>query len=86
MDTILASVAKTGRLLVVHEAPVRGGIGGEIVRGVAENAFDRLSCAPVVLGGSNLPMPFTRVLERACIPQEDDIVNAARKIVKSQKS
>ena len=83
MDTILASVAKTGRLLVVHEAPARGGIGGEIVRQVAENAFDRLRCAPVVLGGANLPMPFTQVLENVCIPQEEDIVAAARRIVRS---
>ena len=83
MDTILASVAKTGRLLVVHEAPVRGGIGGEIVRQVAETAFDRLRCPPVVLGGANLPMPFVQVLENACIPQEEDIVAAARRIVKS---
>ena len=83
IDTILASVAKTGRLLVVHEAPVRGGIGGEIVRQVAETAFDRLRCPPVVLGGANLPMPFAQVLENACIPQEEDIVAAARRIVKS---
>ena len=83
MDTILASVAKTGRLLVVHEAPVCGGVGGEIVRQVAENAFDRLSGPPVVLGGANLPMPFTQTLESACIPQEEDIVRAARQMVKS---
>lgn len=83
MDTILASVAKTGRLLVVHEAPVCGGIGGEIVRRVAETAFDRLTGPPVVLGGANLPMPFTQVLESACIPQEEDIVRAARQMVKS---
>ena len=83
-EAILASVAKTGRLLVVHEAPVRGGIGAEIVRQVAENAFDRLSCPPVVLGGANLPMPFTQVLESVCTPQEDDIIRAARKMVNSR--
>ena len=86
METILASVAKTGRLLVVHEAPVRGGIGGEIVRQVAENAFDRLTSPPVVLGAANLPMPFTEVLESVCIPQEEDILRAARKMVKSRDS
>jgi len=86
MDTILSSVAKTGRLLVVHEAPVCGGIGSEIVRQVAESAFDRLSGAPMVLGGANLPMPFTQVLESACIPQEEDIVRAARKVVKSHET
>ena len=84
METILTSVAKTGRLLVVHEAPVCGGIGGEIVRQVAETAFGRLSCPPVVLGGANLPMPFTQVLEKTCMPQEEDIVTAARKVVQSR--
>jgi len=86
IDTILTSVAKTGRLLVVHEAPVSGGIGGEIVRQVAENAFDSLKRPPVVLGGACLPMPFTQVLENACIPQEEDIVRAARKVVQSHDS
>ena len=81
IETILASVAKTGRLLVVHEAPVRGGIGGEIVRQVAENAFDQLTSPPLVLGAANLPMPFTEPLERVCIPQEEDIVHAARKVL-----
>jgi len=78
METILASVRKTGRLLIVHEAPTRGGIGAEIVRQVAEKAFDRLTCPPVVVGGANLPMPFTRVLENECMPQEEDIIAAAR--------
>jgi len=86
IDTILASVAKTGRLLVVHEAPVSGGIGGEIVRQVAEKAFDCLKRPPVVLGGANLPMPFTQVLENACIPQEEDIVRAARKVLVASDS
>lgn len=84
IKTILASVEKTGRLLVVHEAPTQGGIGAEIVRQVAEHAFGHLRSAPVVLGGANLPMPFTRVLENACMPQEEDIVAAARKILKSR--
>lgn len=83
VDAILASVAKTGRLLVVHEAPARGGIGGEIIRQVTERAFDRLTCPPVVLGGANVPVPFTEVLECACIPQEEDIARAAATMVKS---
>jgi pyruvate dehydrogenase E1 component beta subunit len=84
IETILASVRKTGRLLVVHEAPAQCGMGAEIVRRVAENAFDRLICAPTVLGGANLPMPFTRVLETACMPQEEDIVAASSKMVKQK--
>lgn len=84
IDTVLTSVAKTGRLLVVHEAPVRGGIGGDIVRQVVESAFDQLTRPPMVLGGANLPMPFTEVLERECMPQEENIVKAARKMVEKQ--
>jgi len=81
MKTILASVQKTGRLLVVHEAHTRCGIGAEIVRQTAEAAFHRLSCPPVVLGGAGVPMPFTQVLENACIPQTGDIVAAARRMM-----
>ena len=80
METILTSVRKTGRLLVVHEAPTRAGIGAEIVRRVVEDAFDELTAPPLVLGGANLPMPFARVLETACMPQEEDIVAAVRRI------
>ena len=88
MDTeaILASVKKTGRLLVVHEAPACAGIGAEIVRQVTQKAFGHLTCAPVVLGGANLPVPFTRVLETACIPQEDDVIRAARRMFEDQRS
>ncbi len=81
IDTIVKSVWKTNRLLVVHEAPVRCGIGSEIVREVTERAFDHLSAAPKVLGGANLPIPFTRVLESACVPQEQDIIEAAERMV-----
>jgi pyruvate dehydrogenase E1 component beta subunit len=86
LPTILASVAKTGRLLVVHEAHACCGIGAEIVRRVTEQAFERLSCAPRVLGGAGVPLPFAPVLERACVPQVDDIVRAALEIVGSGQS
>ena len=81
MDTILASVAKTGRLLVVHEANARCGIGAEIVRQVVEKGFERLTCRPMVLGGADVPMPFTQVLESACMPQVSDIAAAMRKLL-----
>ena len=76
VDAILTSVRKTGRLLVVHEAPAPCGIGAEIVRQVTENAFDSLTAAPKVVSGASAPMPFTRVLEQACVPQEEGIVAA----------
>ncbi len=81
MDCIRASVEKTGRLLVVQEACTRGGFGSDIVRRVTEECFDCLKVAPRVLGGANLPMPFSHTLETACIPQEDTIVEAIRSLV-----
>ena len=80
-DTILASVRKTGRLLVVHDAPVRLGFGAEVVRIVTEEAFDALDAAPRVLGGANLPMPFSAPLEDVCIPNEDDVERAIRQMM-----
>jgi len=78
MKTILASIEKTGRLLVVHDAPRRGGVGAEIVRRVVEEGFDLLQKPPKVLGGLNTPMPYAAPLEDACLPQPADIVAAVR--------
>ena len=79
MDTILKSVAKTGRLLVVHEANTHFGIGAEIVRRVCEEAFEQLKSPPIVLGGANLPIPFSPVLENVCVPRCEDIAAAVRR-------
>lgn len=75
-ETIVQSVRKTGRLLVVQEAPTFGGFGSEIVRQVTEQAFDALKAAPRVLGAKSLPMPFSPQLEKAIIPQDEDILAA----------
>ncbi len=77
-ETIVQSVRKTGRLLVVQEAPTCGGFGSEIVRQVTEQAFDALKAAPRVLGAESLPMPFSPQLEKAIIPQDEDILAAMR--------
>lgn len=81
VETILRSVKKTGRLLVVHEAPARGGVGAEIVRQVAERGFEHLRKPPRVLGGLNTPMPYSASLEDACLPQTEDIVESIRNCV-----
>ena len=78
LDSILRSLRKTGRLMVVHESPSCCGVGAEIVRQVTENAFDLLKQAPKIVGGRNLPIPFSKPLENAVIPEVDDIVNALR--------
>jgi len=77
-ETIVNSVRKTGRLLVVQEAALCGGFGSEIVRRVTEQAFDALKAPPKVLGSLDLPMPFSPPLERAVIPDEDAIAAAIR--------
>lgn len=81
LDTVLASLRKTGRLLVVHESPTCCGVGAEIVRQVTERGFELLKRAPKVLGGRDLPIPFAKPLENAVVPQVDDIVQAVRNLM-----
>jgi pyruvate dehydrogenase E1 component beta subunit len=72
--TVLGSVRRTGRLVVVHEAIRRGGIGGDIGATVAEEAFDALRAPIVRVCGRNTTIPFNQGLQRASIPSVDDIV------------
>jgi len=81
LDTILASVRKTGRLLVVHEAPEQGGVGAEVVRQVVEADLGCLKVPPRVLGSRHSPMPYSPPLEDACIPQKWDIQLAIRELM-----
>ena len=78
VGAIVKSVEKTGRLLVVHESPARGGFGAEVVRQVVERAFDYLETPPRVLGGASTPIPYSPPLEDACLPQVQDVVSAVR--------
>jgi pyruvate/2-oxoglutarate/acetoin dehydrogenase E1 component len=80
-ETILASVGKTHRLLVVHEAIRRGGYGGEIAALVAEEAFDDLDAPPRRLAGVETPIPYAAHLERGVVPQVEDIVRVAKELV-----
>jgi pyruvate dehydrogenase E1 component beta subunit len=75
-ETILASVEKTGRLVIVHEAPVRGGFGGEIAAVVATRAFGYLDAPIQRVGAPWTPVPFGPVLVEEYIPDEHDIVRA----------
>lgn len=78
LETVLQSLAKTGRLLVVHESPTSCGVGAEIVRQVTERGFGLLKQAPRVLGGRDVPIPFSKPLESAVVPQVGDIVRTLR--------
>lgn len=80
--TIIESITKTGKILVVHEACLRGGIGAEIVRQVVEKAFDILDAPPRVIGGLNIPIPYSPPLEKASVPQKEDVIRAVREMVR----
>ena len=80
-ELILESVRKTEHVLIVQEAVRRGGVGSDIASIIVEEAFDFLDAPAYVLGGKNTPMPFNLHLETTCVPQEDDIVAAARKLL-----
>jgi len=78
-ETIIRSVSKTGRVLILHEAPVTGGFGGELAAIIAQSeAFDFLDAPIRRLAGRDVPIPYNRTLERAAVPQVEDIVAAAR--------
>ncbi len=79
--TVLASVRRTHRLLVVHEAIKRGGYGAEIAALVAEEAFDDLDAPPRRLAGLETPIPYAAHLERGVVPQVEDIVRVAKELV-----
>src|SRR6476619_2684145 len=81
--TIIDSACKTGHVLIVHEACLTGGIGAEIAAILAGGeSFDFLDAPIRRLGGRDIPIPYNPVLERSAVPQEDDIVAAARRLVK----
>ncbi|HJW33341.1 MAG TPA: alpha-ketoacid dehydrogenase subunit beta [Holophagaceae bacterium] len=78
---ILATVRKTGRLIVVHEASRLCGVGAEIAALVSEQAFDALKAPIVRLTGPDAPPPSSYPLEQAFIPQAEGIVAAAQKLM-----
>lgn len=82
-EPIVRSVRKTGRALIVHEAVKTGGFGGELAATIAESeAFDYLDAPIRRLAGLDMPVPYNRELERRMVPQVEDIVAAARTLVK----
>jgi 2-oxoisovalerate dehydrogenase E1 component beta subunit len=78
MDTILASVAKTGRCVIVHEAPRTGGVGAEIAAGIAERGLYSLLAPVQRVTGYDVVVPLFR-LENQYMPSVERIVGAVRK-------
>ena len=79
--TFVGSVAKTGRAVVVEECWRTCGLGAEIVSRIYERCFDRLLAPVARVSGLDVPMPYSRKIEKLCIPQVEDIVKAVRETV-----
>lgn len=77
-ETLIRSVAKTGRVVVVHEAHRRSGPGAEIAAMLAEDAVEYLDGPIFRVGAKNVPIPYSPTLERVVLPGAEDIVAAAR--------
>lgn len=81
-DTIINSVKKTGKVLIVHEAVKRGGVGGEISAIIAEEAFNYLTSPIFRLAAPNIVIPYNYSLDKYCIPGVEDIVLKVREILR----
>jgi acetoin:2,6-dichlorophenolindophenol oxidoreductase subunit beta len=80
-DAIVASVRKTNRCVVAHEAIVRMGFGAEIAALVQEKAFDYLDAPVERVGAKFAPLPFAPVMEEYVVPHEQDVLAAVKRTV-----
>jgi 2-oxoisovalerate dehydrogenase E1 component beta subunit len=80
-EAVLASVRKTSKVLVLHEDTRTGGFGGEIAATIAEEAFEDLDAPVRRIAAPDTPVPFSPVLEKAFIPQVDDVARALKELI-----
>jgi pyruvate/2-oxoglutarate/acetoin dehydrogenase E1 component len=81
LETLLQSVRKTNRVVIVHEGCRRGGIGAEITCNIMEEAFDFLDAPIQRVGALNVPIPYSEPLENVVIPSEEEIATAVKKVL-----
>jgi pyruvate dehydrogenase E1 component beta subunit len=77
LDTILESVAKTNRFVIVEEGWPHGGVGANLSTLITEQAFDHLDAPPQRVTGADVHMPYSKRLEQAAIPHSEHVVSAA---------
>jgi len=80
-QAVLDSVRKTSKVLVLHEDTRTGGFGGEIAATIAEEAFEDLDAPVRRIAAPDTPVPFSPVLEKAFIPQVDDVARGLKELV-----
>ncbi len=79
-EAILATVKKTNRVLILHEASLTGGIGGELSAIIAEEAFEWLDAPVIRVASIDSPVPFAPEMEDYYLPSLDEIIDACRKL------
>ena len=77
LDTILESVRKTNRAVIVEEGWPHGGVGANMAALIQEQAFDWLDAPVARVAGGDVPMPYSKPLEQAAFPHEEHVVRAA---------
>ena len=77
LDTILESVRKTNRAVIVEEGWPHGGVGANLAALIQEQAFDHLDAPVARVAGADVPMPYSKPLEQAAFPHEEHVVSAA---------
>jgi len=80
-ETILKSVEKTSRLVIVHEAVKRGGVGGDIAAMVMEEGFDYLDAPILRVAGKNTVVPYNLELEKNCVPTVEEITQTVHTVM-----
>jgi len=80
-ETVLSSVKKTGKALIVHEANVTAGFGAEVAALVAQEAFEYLDAPVMRVASLDVPVPFSPPLEMAMLPSVDKIADSARQLL-----
>eukprot|EP00798_Chlamydomonas_sp_ICE-L_P022124 gene22124-29184_t len=80
-ETIIASVKKTHRAIVVEEGWPQSGVSAEIACVIQESCFDELDAPVVRITGAEIPMPYNHILEASALPQIDDIIVATKKMM-----
>jgi pyruvate dehydrogenase E1 component beta subunit len=78
-DTVTMSVAKTHRAVVVEECPPMCGVAAEVSVNITEIVFDELDAPVARVSGADVPLPYAKDLEQACIPHAADVVAAVRR-------
>ncbi len=81
MDTVVESIKKTQRAIVVHEAPLTGGFGAELVARIQSDLFDYLNAPVLRVAAKDVPIPFSPPLEDFVLPSVSDVIDAVKAVL-----